>query len=371
MSGKKKTPATTTTTTTTTTTKKKLPEHLASKKRLVTAKLEAPKDTRNLYYSGAYRELGVDNSFNLEDFKENFKIHLIRCNEESLVFDMVGVDAPIANALRRILISEVPTVAIEKVFLYNNTSIMQDEVLAHRLGLVPIKVDPRQFVFKNKTTTDYTANETVVFRLHVKCTKNPNPKNDSEEEKYINSKVYSRDLKWVPQAEQSEQFEDIRPVQDDILLVKLRPGQEIELEAYCEKGLGKDHAKFSPVCTASYRLLPEISFKEDILNTDDVKDADELVELCPMKVFDIEDLGNDTQRAIVARPRNCTMCRECIRPAKYNEKIQVGRVKDHFIYSIESTGALPPRVLFQEAIKLLIAKCDVVEAEFQKVTTPQ
>jgi len=346
--------------------KKKLPPHLEEKKRLVILKNEAPTNTRNLYYSGAYREMGVDNSFNLDDFKENFKIHLIRCNDEELVFDMVGVDAPVANALRRILIAEVPTMAIEKVYIYNNTSIMQDEVLAHRLGLVPIKIDPRLFSFKNKSAPDYTSDETIVFRLHKKCTRNPNPKDNSEEEKYINSTVYSRDLEWMPQADQGEKFESIRPVHEDIILMKLRPGQEVELEVYCEKGFGKEHAKFSPVSTATYRLLPEITFKEDITG----EDAEELVNLCPMKVFDIEDLGKGAKRAVVARPRNCTVCRECIRPAKYTEKIRLARVKNHFIFSVESTGILPPRVLFQEAVKELMEKCNVVEAQLQKIANP-
>lgn len=39
--------------------------------------------------------------------------------------------------------------AVEKVFIYNNTSIVQDEILAHRLGLVPIKADPRLFEYRN------------------------------------------------------------------------------------------------------------------------------------------------------------------------------------------------------------------------------
>ena len=56
---------------------------------------------------------------------------------------MVGIDTPFANAFRRILIADVPTMAVEEVFIYNNTSVMQDEVLAHRLGLLPINVDPR------------------------------------------------------------------------------------------------------------------------------------------------------------------------------------------------------------------------------------
>ena len=76
---------------------------------------------------------------------QKFRISLVRLSHDELEFDMVGVDAAIANALRRVLLAEVPSMAIEKVFINNNTSIIQDEVLAHRLGLIPIKADPRKF----------------------------------------------------------------------------------------------------------------------------------------------------------------------------------------------------------------------------------
>eukprot|EP00955_Chlamydomonas_euryale_P012362 132909-Chlamydomonas_euryale.AAC.1 len=59
-----------------------------------------------------------------------------------------GCDPAIANALRRILIAEIPTVAIEHVYVLNNTSIIQDEVLAHRLGLLPLRFDPALLEFK-------------------------------------------------------------------------------------------------------------------------------------------------------------------------------------------------------------------------------
>lgn len=62
-----------------------------------------------------------------------------------LEFDFINVEAPFANALRRLLLAEVPTMAIDKIFLYQNTSLIQDEVFCHRLGLVPIKADPRLF----------------------------------------------------------------------------------------------------------------------------------------------------------------------------------------------------------------------------------
>lgn len=72
--------------------------------------------------------------------------------------------------------------------------------------------------------------------------------------------VYSKSFKWLPLGDQDNLFtaSDVGPVFDDILIAKMRPGQEIEMKLIAGKGIGKDHAKFSPVATASYRLLPTI-----------------------------------------------------------------------------------------------------------------
>ena len=112
------------------------------------------------------------------------------------------------------------------------------------------------------------------FKLHVICTKkDPSvPSKDiviksvhDEEKHYNHANVYSKDLEWIPIGDQKERFRDQgipdpRPLHDDILIAKLRPGQEIEMELVCEKGIGKTHAKWSPVCTAYYRNLPDIRF---------------------------------------------------------------------------------------------------------------
>jgi len=130
-----------------------------------------------------------------------------------------------------------------------------------------------------------------------------------ENELYHNANVYSGDLEWIPQGDQKERLGDVRPLHDDILIAKMRPGQEIEMEMTCEKGIGKDHAKWSPVCTAWYRLLPDIRFNEEVTD----EDAKRLKKLCPMGVFDIEDIGNGSCKAVVKNVRKCTTCRECIR----------------------------------------------------------
>jgi DNA-directed RNA polymerases I and III subunit RPAC1 len=77
--------------------------------------------------------------FQLDKFKKNLKIKVESYKDLELEFDFIGVTPAVANAFRRLMISEVPSMAIEKVYIYNNTSIIQDEILAHRLGLIPLK----------------------------------------------------------------------------------------------------------------------------------------------------------------------------------------------------------------------------------------
>lgn len=142
---------------------------------------------------------------------------------------------------------QVPTVAIEEVYVWNNTSIMQDEVLCHRLGLVPLKIDPSKIEYKctspsssssSCSCADWTTaspaqgpndRNTVVFDLRVKCDRVPGVSHTETDPRkmYYDSNVYTGMIDWVEQGNQKEVFRGVlpRPVDPDILLVKLRPGQ--------------------------------------------------------------------------------------------------------------------------------------------------
>lgn len=110
----------------------------------------------------------------------------------------------------------------------------------------------------------------------MKCERKPEYKNADKkileeallEKVYSNTTIYSRDLEWIPMGNQKTTFEKepLRPVHDDIIINKLRENQEIEAELICEKGIGKTHAKWSPVATAYYRLMPDIKLKKPIIN---------------------------------------------------------------------------------------------------------
>lgn len=302
-------------------------------------------------------------------FKDNFKISIVSEDEESIVFDMVGIDAPVANAIRRILLAEVPTMAIETVYIYKNTGIVQDEVLSHRLGLIPLRADPRKMQYLEgackwrlcsglrncswrvvaaasllppATTTasssptmsiladpdNPTDMDTLVFSLKAVGTREsamtvgsstgaggagaasvPPPGASIDQTTFLQAftaeagqegdvegkytRVLASQMEWTPHGSQDVTFprgaEEVGPVAGDILLAKLAPGQVIHLEAHAVKGTGKTHAKWSPVSTAWYRLLPQISLstEEPFMN----EDAEALVASCPVGVFDIEDMG--------------------------------------------------------------------------------
>lgn len=323
---------------------------------------------------------GEDLSWSLKKFSENLKIQFHQNEKLEATFSLIGVDAAIANAFRRILLAEVPTLAIEKVYVQNNTSVIADEVLAHRLGLIPLKgsleglkwlkwfieANP-EYGFDGMERTDYN---TVVLNLKVRCERNPHAdKNATEpEEKYINSSVYSRHIVWEKQGLQGQQFADgpIEPVSPDILIAKLRPGQELDMILHAHLGKGSDHAKFSPVATATYRLLPTITITKPILGADAIKFQKCFppgvigLERVTAKEADSDDPAlavyrgrQGDEKAAVKDPMRDTVSRECLRHDEFKDKVKLGRVQDHFIFNVESTGQFPSDMLFVDAVSVL------------------
>lgn len=271
--------------------------------------------------------------FSIESFRKNLTVQPTRLSDERIEFDLIGVDASIANAIRRVLMAEVPTVAIEHVYIWNNTSIIQDEVLAHRLGLIPIYFDPDRIIFKNPGD-EATEENTLVFTLHVRCERNKaaeSTKTD-EEAKYTDANVYSSAITWDPKGEQEAIFgaDPPRPVNPDILLAKLRPGQELRMELHCEKGIGRDHAKFSPVATASYRLLPHIDIAAGGIPR---KHQKKFIECFPKGVIGVRrTVGTAGEEEVyVKNPRLDTVSREVLRYKEFEGKVKLGRVRDHFL----------------------------------------
>ena len=349
-----------------------------------------------------------DDTWNLARFKDNLHVDFHQNDRYDSVFSLVGVDASIANAFRRILISEVPALAIEDVFVFDNTSIIQDEVLSHRLGLIPLtgsaegmkwlkwykKPPPKDdFAAQAKwqaeegdeaasVPSDYN---TIVMELNVTCrwaTQDEDGRDGKKiarekgqeatpEEKYVNSNVFAHQFTFEPQGHQQTLFAGegaVRPVNPDILIAKLRPGQRIHVRCHCVKGIGADHAKFSPVATASYRLLPHIDIKQPIIGAE----AKKFQRCIPAGVIKLEDdAESGEKKAVVADPMKDTVSRECLRHDEFKDKVKLGRIRDHFIFSVESTGQFDSDELFLDSVRLLRVKAERFKRHLGKVMEGQ
>ncbi|EPE05802.1 rna polymerase rpb3 insert domain-containing protein [Ophiostoma piceae UAMH 11346] len=361
------------------------------RRRTIGVNLETVTNVSATEFPGNYP--GEDLSWDIDEFRDGLQIKFHNNEQHDASFSLIGVDASIANAFRRIMIAEIPTVAIETAFIDNNTSVVQDEVLAHRLGLIPFRggqdglrnfirfwkrpaVDAEQGEFP--TSFDYN---TIKLDLRVECTHNRDaaPGETDPTKLYNHAHVYAKDIVFVPEGRQVQYFsgaDAIAPVNPDILIAKLRPGQVIDIEMHMHKGIGADHAKYSPVCTASYRLLPLIDITKPIVGAD----AEKFAKCFPEGVIGLEEVTSKTAkadkayaehigetRAVVLDAMRDTVSRECLRHPEFQGKVKLGRRKDHFIFAVESSGQWDSDELFLESIKQLKIKCQKLETQVKNM----
>jgi DNA-directed RNA polymerase I and III subunit RPAC1 len=333
------------------------------------------KQTSTAISASQYLPVGVDNAWDFDEFRDRLAVRVTRLTQQTpqadatLEFDLVGCDPSFANALRRILIAEVPTVAIEHVFIVNNTSIIADEVLAHRLGLVPLAVDARALEPRAPGDAAHERN-TVVLKLDVSCRRDAR-----DGGRVVGERVTAADLRWLPGGSQLPDETGCRfapggqarafgqgagarepkAAHPDLLLAKLKPGQQIALEAHCVVGTGREHAKWSPVATAWYRLLPEVALLSPGCDHLASEDARALAAELP-GLFFVDQSGKLRVSDARDHERLLEKARRLSGEDLWKGVFEVRKRKDHFLFTVESTGAVPPDELVRRAIGVLAEK---------------
>ncbi len=223
------------------------------------------------------------------------------------------------NAIRRCIINEVPAMAIEDVEIRKNNSILYDEMIAHRLGLIPFKTDLKSYTPIQNCTCEGAGCAKCTLKLTLKA-KGPAVITAKE--------LQSMDPKVVP-------------VYPDMPITKLLKGQQLELEATAVLGKGRDHMKWSPGL-AYYKYKPVV----DILKNP--RRAEELAKRCPVDVFDYKSgklsINKDNHL-------NCILCGECADLAEGD--IKLNESNEEFMFFVESFGQLSHRQMIDEAATIL------------------
>ncbi len=160
------------------------------------------------------------------------KVKVLEESDEKVSLQLEGVDRSYANAIRRFCISEVPAMAIDDIVILENSSVLYDEILAHRLGMIPLRTDLERYVLPEKCDCGNPLGCQkcrVLIVLDAVATDKPRT-------------VLSGDL--------VSEDREIRPVSPNIPIVKLAAGQSVKLEAYARLGRAKEHAKWQPSTTS-------------------------------------------------------------------------------------------------------------------------
>ncbi|KAK7251986.1 hypothetical protein RIF29_35638 [Crotalaria pallida] len=275
-------------------------------------------------------------------------------------FELRDTDASIANALRRVMIAEVPTIAIDLVEIETNSSVLNDEFIAHRLGLIPL-TSQRAMSMRFSRDCDACDGDgqceycSVEFHLLVKCMTDQTLDVTSKDLISSDHTVTPVDFVDSSLAEPSD-----TSTNRGIIIVKLRRGQELKLRAIARKGIGKDHAKWSPAATVTFMYEPEIHINEDLMESLTLEEKKEWVESSPTHVFDIDPV---TQQVSVVEPEAYTYDDEVLKKAEAMGKpglVEINAKQDSFIFTVESTGAIKASQLVLNAIEILKTKLDAV-----------
>ena len=254
---------------------------------------------------------------------EYMEITIIRKQENIVHFLAEGLDVAFANALRRTMLTRLPAMAIDEVLVLENTSVMYDEMLAHRMGLVPLVTDLESYNLPEECDCEGKGCSLCQCTLTLE-------KQAGDEEEI----VYSRDL--------SSQDPKVVPALGEIPLVKLAPNQRLIIEAYARLGKGVENAKFQPVSTVAYKYVPIVEVNKDKCNQ-----CGDCVKVCPKNILLVEGDTIATQNTL-----DCSLCEACVEVCEPGA-ITIDSKKDSFLFKVESTGALSPEEIVEKSAEIL------------------
>lgn len=270
------------------------------------------------------------------------KVDVVELDATTGVFDVREVTPSFLNAIRRTMLSNVPKMAIDDVTIYDNTSALFDEMVAHRLGLLPVPTDLNAFVPRAQCVCngEGCANCTILFTLSKEgpCT------------------VYSGDL--TPAADQK-----FRIVDPKIPIVKLLEGQRVMLEAGAVMGHGLMHAKWVPVTAVGYQEYPTIK-----IGAGGILPAtlEKMQKTAPADAISFE--GGSIR---VLNPLKAATYLRSVSALYELDNVQIGFEKGRYVFTVETDGSLSPVTAIRKAISIVMEKLKEVEAEVPKLKAPE
>lgn len=255
-------------------------------------------------------------------------------NNEKLVFLLKGTNPVMANTLRRMIVNEVPTLAIEEVTFSKNSSALYDEMIAHRLGLVPLITNLKEYNLKEECTCKGKgcAKCTVNFSLNITgpCT------------------VYAEEIKFKDP--------EVKVAYPKLVIAKLLKGQNLECVGFAVLGQGKTHIKFSPGLMF-YNYYPKVTIDNNKAKLEKFK------EQYPSVIFnDKGEIDENIINKFIEKPSLADACEGIC-----DNLLKIERNESNIIFYLESFGQLKQKEILYSALDMIDIKLDQFKKELKKL----
>ena len=261
------------------------------------------------------------------------EIRVLENNKEQgkVSFIVKDTDHVFINTLRRLIIDQVPTMAIEEVEFEKNNSILYDETIAHRLGLMPLKTDLKSYNIPSKCKCEGKGCNRCQLKLVLKTAK-------------IGT-IYASELKSKDPA--------VKPVFSETPIVKLLKGQSLEFEATAVLGSGSQHVKFCPG-HVFFKNKPIVEI------TGDVKNPEAIIENDHNNIFEIKD------RKLTVNKDRVLQCDLSLDYAEIDKNVKVSISESEFVVNIESFGQLSCKEIVSTAMDVFDEMLDDFAKQINK-----
>ena len=269
-------------------------------------------------------------------------IRVLEAGNERVRILFENVPLPLVNAIRRSCFINVPVMAVDYVEFYDNNTVLYDEIIAHRIGLIPLRSKEALERYREPEYCEKAEpgdpNCYATLRLEVM----------TENEQRI---VYSGDL------EPEDPF--VEPVYKNIPIVVMAPGQRLILKAFARLGYGRDHAKWMPVTIAAHKYLPVLRVQGSIGK----ECMDCLAQTAPGIAERVAKLPGGGGEVEILDDINTSGIYWCVRNRCRDSPIELVYDEKRLLLTVESAGQLPAGLIVLKAIEALKKKLNKILGE--------
>lgn len=269
------------------------------------------------------------------------KVEVLEKDESHIKLLIKGVQLHIVNALRRAALEYVPSMAADFVVFRTNTSVLHDEIIAHRIGLIPLTSEEaiRKYKSPEECSKEGMEEDTSCYSILTL---------EAETGDKEVRTVYSGEIRPVTDP-------NVKPINDKIPVVMLGPNQRLIIDIYARLGRGKEHIKWAPATISVVTYVP-------VVNVDREKctDCGNCAEVCPTGALKMDN------GKLAVNEGLCTLCHQCVKVCPY-DAISLSHKENEYFLTIESSGALKPETIVIESLKEIIRKLDSLLSEINSI----